>query len=232
MGYANAVVDFKAGIRITLVSTPLDGSGEVTVHYDESFVNGVESTMRFVGNYVYFSVFVFKGKDNYDWTITRYNTRTGESESIYSVTGMAEAPGKIWVTEQGEVYLPTADADHAYVWKLENGQRIQVLSWEHKNYNVPDILDGIALITVRSDGVRYIKINSLDGTAIYDGMMFPEGIHDIEGDPNMDYSYALIGGDTNKIILVIEGMMIDGDYTILLDLNNNLKPTILWSEQR
>lgn len=230
-GYANAVVGTQAGLRITLVSIPLDGSGELTVHYDESFANGVESTMRFVGNYVYFSVSVFKGMDNYDLTITRYNSRTGESAVIYEVTEIDEALGKIWVTEQGEVYLPTADADHAYVWKLENGKRVRVLSWEEKDYNIPNIVDGIAVITGRTDGIRYIKINALDGTAIYNGMMFPEGIIDIEGDPNVDYYFGIIGGDTNKIIVIIEGMKVDGDYTIMLDLNNNLKPTILWSNQ-
>lgn len=230
-GYANAVVGTQAGLRITLVSIPLDGSGELTVHYDESFANGVESTMRFVGNYVYFSVSVFKGMDNYDLTITRYNSRTGESAVIYEVTEIDEALGKIWVTEQGEVYLPTADADHAYVWKLENGKRVRVLSWEEKDYNIPNIVDGIAVITGRTDGIRYIKINALDGTAIYNGMMFPEGIIDIEGDPNVDYYFGIIGGDTNKIIVIIEGMKVDGDYTIMLDLTNNLKPTILWSNQ-
>ena len=54
----------------------------------------------------------------------------------------------------------------------------------------------------------------------------------MEGDPNVDYYLGIIGGDTNKIILNIEGMKVDGDYTIMLDLNNNLKPTILWSNQR
>lgn len=230
-GYANAVVGTQAGLRITLVSISLDGSGELTVHYDESFANGVESTMRFVGDYVYFSVSVFKGIDNYDLTITRYNSRTGEAMVIYEVTELDEAIGKIWVTEQGVVYLPTADADHAYVWKFENGKRVQILSWDEKDYNVPNIVDEIAVITGRTDGIRYIKVNSLDGTTVCDGMMFPEGISNIEGDPNVDYYLGIIGGDTNKIILNIEGIKADCDYTIMLDLNNNLKPTILWSNQ-
>lgn len=231
MGMANAVVGTTVGHRITLLSTPLDGSGEVTVHYEELFANGAWPSMRFVGNYVYFSVPYREEGQIFGWTIIRYNQRTGQSEVIYQESGLAQNPGDVWVTEQGEVYISAADADYAYVYQLEEGQRVEVFSWEEKGYNVPSLLDGIALITGRTDGICYIKINSLDGTAIYDGMLFPQGVPEMEGDPNMDYGRGLIGGDANKIILDMTGMKVHGDYTLMLDLNNNLMPTILWSNQ-
>lgn len=231
MGMANAVVGTTVGHRITLLSTPLDGSGEVTVLYDQAFANGAWPVMRFVGNYVYFSVPAREEGQIFGWTITRYNVRTGQSEVIYQESGLAQIPGDTWVTEQGAVYISAADADHAYVYKLEEGQRVEAFFWEEKGYNVPYLLDGIALIIGRTDGICYIRINTLDGTVIYDDMLFPQGVQGIEGDPNMDYGRGLIGGDTNKIILNIKRMKADGDYTIMLDLTNNLKPTILWSNQ-
>ena len=232
MGMANAVVGATVGHRITLLSTPLDGSGEVTVLYDQAFANGAWPTMRFVGNYVYFSVPFREEGQVFTWTITRYNERTGQSEVIYQESGLPQAPGDIWVTEQGEVYIPAADADRAYVYMLEDGQRVEAFSWEEKDYNVPKLLDGIALITGRMDGICYVKINALDGTAIYDGMLFPRGIPEIDGDPNMDYSRAFIGGDAKKVILVMEGMKGEDSYTLVLEINDNLKPTILWSTQK
>lgn len=230
MGYASSVVGASVGLRITLLSTPLDGSGDLTLLYDESFENGVESTMRFVGNYVYFSVNVFKGK-SYDCTITRFNTRTGDCEILYSVTEMTEVPGPIWVNDQGAVYLPTADSGHAYVWRLENGERVAVATWEGENLPTPTLADGIAMIFGMEDGSRSISIKSLDDTTIYEGLLYPNGIPGVDGNPN-EYFYGIVGGDTDKIIFIIQSTMdTTVNYTIMLALNDNLKPTILWSNQ-
>lgn len=227
-GCANAVVGTTVGLRITLLSISLDGSGDLTILYDQSFENGVEPTMRFVGNFVYFSVRVFKGED-YDLSITRFNARTGGAEIIYAATGMTEVPGPIWVDDQGEVYLPTADTDHAYVWKLENRERIFVVSWEGENLSAPKLGDGVAITIGREDGVRTVSIKSLGGTTIYEGLLFPEGIPGVEGDPN-EYYYGIVGADENKIIMQLQSAVDSNmDYTIMLDLYDNLKPTILWS---
>lgn len=232
MGMANAVVGTTVGHRVTLLSTPLDGSGEVTVLYDQAFANGAWPAMRFIGNYVYFSVPAREEGQIFGWTVTRYNVRTGQSEVIYQESGLAQIPGDTWVTEQGEVYISAADADHAYVYKLEEGQRVEAFSWEEQGENVPTLLDGIAFITGRIDGICYIKINTLDGTVIYDGMLFPEGVPGVEGDPNMDYGRGLIGGDRDKLIMNLSGFAnLKTDYVLMLDLNNNLRPTILWSNQ-
>ena len=230
MGMANAVVGTSVGHRITLLSTPLDGSGEVTVLYDRAFANGAWPSMRFVGNYIYFAVSYREEGQIFGWTITRYNQRTGQSKVIYQESGLPQIPGDTWVTERGEVYISAADAERAYVYMVEEGQRVEVLCWEEKDYNVPDLLDGIALITGRSDGIRYLRASTYDGTVIYDDRMFPEEVPGAEGDLNMDYYYALIGGDRDKIIINIHAEKF-GAYMLLLDLNNNLRPTILWSNQ-
>ena len=230
LGQASSVTGAQVGLRVTLLSTPLNGADELTVLYDETFESGIQPTVRFVGNYVYLSMTVFKGT-SYDWTITRFNTRTGTSETIYAATEMTEVPGAVWVTDQGEVYLSAADANYAYVWKLENGVRNEIISWEGKNLAAPKLVDGAAFIISKENGIRSIKIKSLDGETIYEGLLFPEGVPGVDGDPN-EYYYGIVGGDADKIILIIQNPTdTEVNYTIMLDLSSDLKPTILWSTQ-
>ena len=151
---------------------------------------------------------------------------------IYEETEMPEYIGPAWVTVQGGIYLPGADDERAYVWKLENGKRVEVISWETEIPSAPDIMDGIAVLSYRVDGVRRVEIADLSGQTIYSGELFPEGLPGVEGDPNM-FSYAIIGGDADKIILNLQNITQNEmvDYTVMLDLNNNLKATVLWVNQ-
>ena len=43
----------------------------------------------------------------------------------------------------------------------------------------------------------------------------------------------MVGGDREKIIVNMEGFEKDiKSYTVLLDLNNDLEPTLLWSDKQ
>ena len=235
LGYASVVEGTQSGFRVTLLSTPLDSSEEYSILFDETFDRGVNATLRFVGNSVYIFLITFPGEGISDVKVTKYDIQSEVSETVYEETEIKEALGAIWVTIDEEVYLPGIGDDHVYVWKLENGKRVEVASWESSTASFPHIMNGIVVDTYREDKVRWIRIKDLTGETIYEGKMFPKEIPDLDGDPN-EYTWMLVGGDKDKLIINLQNFVADGikvifavDYTIMLDLNDNLKPTILWS---
>lgn len=232
LGQASSVTGTQVGYRISILSTSLDDSEDITVLYDNTIDRGVQMATRFVGNAIYLSLVTFPEGGPFDITIIKFDVKTGNSEVVYEESGMVAAPGAIWVTEQGEIYLPGADVDHAYVWKIENGVRTEIVCWDEANLSVPRIVDGIALNTYMNGGVKYIKMASLDGEPYYDGKLFLDGIPGLEGDPNQ-CGFAVIGGDEEKIIVNLQNFTETGltDYTVMLDVTNNMKPTVLWSSQ-
>lgn len=233
LGKSSSVTGTQVGYRISILSTSLDDSEDITVLYDNTIDRGVNMTTRFVGNAIYLSLVTFPEGGPFDITILKFDTKSGNSETVYEESGMATAPGAIWVTEQGEIYLPGADTDRAYVWKIEDGVRTEIISWEGANLPTPQIMDGIVANIYMVDGIRHIRIASLDGVMVYEGALFPDAITGLAGDPNK-YTYAVIGGDAEKIIVNLQNFTGTGlvDYTIMLDVTNNMKPTLLWSSQR
>ncbi len=219
--------------RITLVSTTLDSSEEYTVLFDEKFDRAVHPYVRFVGDDIYLTLQIFPEGGPFDVKIIKINTKTGETEMIYEETEMPEYIGPAWVTVQGRIYLPGGSDDRAYVWKLENGKRVEVISWATDISTAPTIMDGVAVLFYKNDGIRYAEIADLSGQMLYSGKLFPESIPGIEGDPN-EFGLMEIGGDADKIILNLQNITQNEmvDYTVMLDLNNNLEATVLWSNQR
>lgn len=235
--YMLGVKDMLEGVstiqRVTLVSTLLDDSEELTMLYEENFSQNVHPSVRFVGDYIYLELQVFPTGGPYDITLLKINTRTGQTQIVYEEKGMAESIGSLWVTGQGEVYIPGRNDSNANLWKLEDGKRQEVYRWGFPDPSTPNVFDGIAVFPYRVEGVRCIDIVDLSGQLLYSGQMFPQGIPGIEGDPN-EYSLVLIGGDTQKLILNLQNFSKAGltDYTIMLELESYLKPTILWSNQQ
>ena len=219
--------------RVILLSSTLDDSEDFSVLFDKTFDRNVHPSIRFVGDSVYLTMQTFPEGGPFDVTILKINVKTGNVETVYEETGMAESIDPVWVTEQGEIYLPGRNDESAFVWKLENGKREEIAHWAYSEPSCPSIFDGIAVFTYRVDGTRWIDIINLSGDVLYSGKMFSDDIPEIDGDPNK-FSLAIIGGDTDKLILNLQNFTGTGlsDYTIMLDLNENLKPTILWSTQQ
>lgn len=233
LGLSNVVERAQAACRVSLLSVPLDKHEEVTALFNETFDRTVQPTVRFVGNEIYLSLIAFPEGGPFDVTVLKFDTQSGASQKVFEETGITEVPGDIWVTEQGEIYLPATGEDHAYLWKLENGKRVEITSWENCGTSVLEVMDGIAVLATRPDNIRKVDIVSLSGETLYSGKLLPDAIPGLDGDPNA-YSFALIGGDADKLIINLStytdmGMV---DYTLLLDLNCDLAPTILWSSQQ
>lgn len=234
LGRANTVEGVEAGTRMTLLSMSLGRSEEVAVLYDKTFETGVETTARFVGDSIYLSTYSYSQGSPCSISITKFGLQDGSTEVVYEETGIVENLGSIWVTDQEEIYLPGASADWAYLWKLEDGKRREIVSWKGADFSTPKVADGIAFVNSVKDELRWIDIVDLSGNAIYSGKLFTEELPEVDGDPNK-YSFAMVGGDTENIIVNIEapisGTAKRFNYTILLDLRNNAKPTVLWSSE-
>ena len=233
LGKDSSVNGVGVGNRITLMTAPLEGDGGFTPLFDETFPEGAEATVRFVGNRVYLAVQSFPAGGPVDLlTIICYDRTDGTSQVLCEQTDITYSLGDMWVTEAGEIYLPVLVENVGEVLKLEDGALTEVISLEEENISAPTVLDGIVEYGGREEGVRWVHILTLSGETVYEGMLFPEAIPGIEENPNM-LNMAIVGGDRKKLILNLSSLPQDGrmtSYTVMLDLTDNLKPTVLWSD--
>ena len=233
LGIGDSVDGVEMGERITLMAAPLEGNDAFTMLYDKTFYVGVDATVRFAGNKVYFAAQSWSEDSLNEMTITCYDRTDGTSQVLFEQTGMEEVPGDMWVTEAGEIYVPAQVENVAKVLKLEDGALIDVLSQEWESLSAPTILDGIVEFDGQKGDTRWVRILTFSGETVYEGALFPEAIPGIEEDPNT-FNWAIVGGDREKLILYLSSYTEAGiiDYIVMLDLTDNLKPTVLWSEER
>ena len=232
LGKANTVDGVETGKRVTLMMAPLEGGGGFTPLFDETFLGGADTTIRFVGNRLYFAVQSFLADGSVNLTITCYDRTDGTSQVLFEQTDITYIAGDMWVTEAGEIYMPVLVENVGQVMKLENGAWTEVMSLEGENVAAPTILDGIVEFDGVTEGTRWVHIFTSSGETVYEGALFPEAIPGIEEDPNT-LDWAIVGGDREKLILYLSSWTGSGsiDYIVMLDLTDNLKPTVLWSEE-
>ena len=227
LGKADTVDGVKTGKRVSLMTAPLEGDGGFTPLFDETFPEGANATVRFLGNRVYFAVQSFQADRSVNLTITCYDRTDGTSQVLFEQNGMEEILGDIWVTEAGEIYMPVLVENVGKVLKLEDGAWTELMSLEGENVTVPTILDGIVVFYGQKGGTRWVHIFTSSGETVYEGELYPEAIPGIEEDPDT-LSWAIMGGDREKLILYLESWT--EEYIVMLDLTDNLKPTVLWSD--
>ena len=235
LGQTEVVNGTEAGFRVSLLSTSLDGSEDFKVLYDETFSQGVQSSVRFIKNAIYLSVYAIYTIDevmNIDVAVERYDIAGDTWETVYEEKGIQEPLRDVWVTEKEEIYIPGSSENCIYVWKVEDGKRKEVLSRESEQASTPWISGDVVVDVSKVDNIRWIEIVDLSGQTLYKGKLFPVGVPGMEIDPNQ-CGLGLIGADEEKLILnlsdFVDGDMVD--YTIKLDITDSLKPTILWSSQ-
>ncbi len=232
-GNTDTVVGTQAGRRATLVSTTLDGSEEFTTLYDQTFDRWADPTFRFVGNHVYLMVKSYVSREPARVTVTKFDVDTGESEVVYDEDAVARMVRNFWVTQEGEIYLSGANLDRSYFWKVSDGERVEIASWEDEgNLLAPAIVDGLAVHDRFVDGVHFVDIVNFSGETIYSGELFPEKVLGLTGDPSVgDYGYLLNGGNTEKLIVNLVGREKYPSATVLIDLTDNMKATVLWTSE-
>ena len=232
-GKAHSVDGVEVGTRLTLMTAPLEGNGGFTPLFDETFPEGAEATVRFVGNRVYLAVQSFPAGGPVDLlTITCYDRTDGTSQVLCEQTGMEGILGDMWVTEAGEIYMPVLVENVGEVLKLEDGALTEVLSQEWESLSAPTILDGIVVFNERKGDAWWVHILTLSGETVYEGALYPEAIPGMKEDPNT-FGRAIVGGDREKLILNLNSWAQSEmtNYMVMLDLTDNLKPTVLWCEE-
>ena len=232
LGIAGFVEGTETGDRLTLMTAPLEGNDAFTVLYEKTFYVGVDATARFVGNKVYFAVQSGTPDSPKDMTITCYDRTDGTSQVLFEQTGMEEILGAMWVTEAGEIYVPAQVENKGKVLKLEDGALTEVLSQEWESLSAPTVLDGIVAFKGQKGDTRWVRILTFSGETVYEGALYPEAIPGMEEDPNT-LNWAIVGGDREKLILYLNSRTEAGiiDYIVMLDLKDNLKPTVLWRDE-
>ena len=214
----------QAGYRLTFGYIPLDGDEEEVLLYDEFFEQAsTNEEMIFWGDTAYYAV-----KDGLAHTleILQFNLQDNSRETLLTTD---EWPYMLalWATEEGTVYLSSTEA----LYQVQNGELKEVFSFDKGGY--AHLGDGVALTSAVEDGIRTIELRTYTGEMIYQGDLFPEqveGFGDTLGrysGPD-DYGCVFLGVDTEKLIVCMteRGGM---NHVFLLDINNGMKATHLWS---
>lgn len=250
MGSASVVEGTQTGKRKSLLSIPLTGDEGFKTVYDEVLSNAIDDERYiFVDGFIYIYISTFNEvSSTTNLTVTKVDIAKNTSEVVYQENDVTGILGNIWVTENHEIYLTgsTRTETEAYLWKLEKGEKTEITSWSGERISTPDVMDGIVLCLSYDNDIRWTDIRDLTGKTIYSGKLFPDVIPELEHDPNdissvvgrgNTYYTELIGGDAEKLIYHLsgeEGSKLNRkfvDYTILLDLTDNMKATILWSSK-
>ena len=248
MGSASVVDGTQTGKRKSLLSIPLTGDEGFTTVYDKVLPNAIDDERYiFVDGFIYIYMSSFNEESStQNLTVTKVDIAKNTSEVVYQENDVTDILGNIWVTDNHEIYLTGSTDKEAYLWKLENGVKTEITSWSGERVSTPDVMDEIVLCLSYDNDIRWADIRDLTGKTIYSGKLFPDVIPELEHDPNdipsvvgwgNTYSTGLIGGDAGKLIYHLSGE--EGskqnrkfvDYTILLDLTDNMKATILWSSK-
>ena len=230
LGTADTVSGVSTGTHLTLMGSPLDDSEEFTALFDQTYNAYVKAAVRYVGNHAFLLVQTWTeaiANPPVDLVVYQIDLSSGEMETVYEEPGGTCSDG-FWVTEQEEIYF----AKQSAVCKFEDGVLVQVAAFIHTS-DVTNLMDGIAVATYLENGKRCIEILDFLGNTLYDGEMFPADIPGMDGDPNAfrTYSMILVGGDSDKLIIELSNFSEGESYVILLDLNNDLEPTLLWKAE-
>ena len=224
--------DIKNGVPMShtaVLSSPLDGSEEFTILWEEKSESVLEYTYQFSDQYVYIALVT----DGDAVNIFRLNFLDGTMESLFSEENNAYIYGGIHLTEQNELYLSGSDATAVYAWKIENGEKTDTVIIESDSNFPPKILDGLVIDTrPNADNQRIATVKTLSGETIYDGLLFPNGIPEIESELDLNTcNYGEVGG-TGSLIAFYMGADGNGskpaEYIVYLDTAQNMKPIYIF----
>lgn len=211
------------------MGSPLDDSEEFEALFEQTYDAAVNATVRYVENYAYLLVQTWTEVGSVDLTIYKIDLNSGKTEIIYEELGGTYSGG-FWVTEKEAIYLLKLFT----LCKFEDGVLESIATFEHTE-DVAVLMDGIAVSTYLQDNQRCIEIMDFNGNTLYDGKMFTTDIPEMDGDPNQFKKYGLliVGGDSDKLIIGLtnHNNVNSESYVILLNLHNNLEPTLLWEAQ-
>lgn len=243
VGQNDIVVSGEAKLRYTLGCSPLDDSTDFSIVYDESSTDSMNITVRFYGNSVYLSAntFTFDATQNRSVAkslkIIKYDFLKTTSIDIFVETDLADRYSDFWVTAQGTIYLPGLRGDQGYIWEIKDGEKTEVLTFDAAS-STPVPVENFAYLIQMEGNTRCITVKDYSGQTLYDGPLYPHDIPGVPGNPGVDsddptknYGYAVIGSNGTNLFFNhsrFEENEIQS-YTVMVDVADNMKATLLWS---
>ena len=213
----------------TLLSSPVDSSTQFTVLWEQEENAVLQLSYRFGGQYIYLAI--KEGANNVK--IIRLNTLDGTIETLFTEVNQGYYYGEIHLTKQNELYLCGSDATAVYAWKIENGEKTDTVIIESDSNFPPKILDGLVIDTRQNeDNKRVATVKTLSGETVYEGLLFPNGIPEIEAELDLNTcNYGEVGG-TGSLIAFYMGADGNGskpaEYVVYLDTAQNMKPIYIF----
>lgn len=113
------------------------------------------------------------------------------------------------------------------------GKKTDTVIIESDSEYPPKILDGLVIDTrPNADNQRVATVKTLSGETIYDGLLFPNGIPEIESELDVNTcNYGEVGG-TGSLIAFYMGADGNGtkpaEYIVYLDTAQNMKPVLVF----
>lgn len=221
-GRSTQVNGTEATYRITFGYLPLDAEEE-TILYETTETNGSMGTMFLCGDKAYYAVSAGGGLKVYCYDLNDYTSEVLVDREQFPSHGLIS----LWVEPDGTVYVGTSQD----VYEVKDGAVTKKVSFDHES-SCPYLLDGIAVVMTVEDDYSTLEIRSYDGELIYQGKTFPqsaEGFDETLGMRKEHFAQAILGGDSEKLIVEVCSTQEDIFDTFLLDIRDNMKATYLWS---
>lgn len=246
MGKSDLVRGTETYTRYTLLASPLDGTTEFAVLFDQTLPVTSSASVKFVGTKVYYSInFWDQENDEFLLTITTFDLATKKYETVFSQKSNVSTT-EPWITETGEIYLTGSIHNPAgfdftfYLWKVDQGALVEIASWTGEKYNTPQISDGIVISVIWIGEICGLEVRDLTGKvlATSDTLLLEE-IPGVPGDSKIS-GCDILGGDKDWLIMVVSKK--DSEYssnpharnpfTLLIDLRDGMKVTSLWDSKK
>lgn len=224
-------VEGKARRTYVLLASPLDETEDFTVLYQKTIESFGNFSVHFAGTNVYCALRsgTSAGRPE-DLTVTAYDVATGKTQTLYTEADIATVLGQPWVTPQGELYFSGVDAQKAYLWKVEDGKRVEITTWEGRYRALPTLSDGVAAVFTQDGEVWGCDIRDFSGkTLCQTDKLFPDQMEGIPRSPNWHYELSAIGGDRENLLVLLTDKGSPAYYAVALDLATGTEPAMLWS---
>ncbi len=219
-----SVKDTQAALRFTFGYIAPD-SDAITVLY-EADQNSGRAEMFFTDNAAYFAL--SNGKT--DLTVLHYDLTNDTSEEIFCDSIGENRNYRIWVTEEDVLLIGTQKG----IYEIQNGNAVQRFAFTTADDHIY-FGDDIAMLLYLENGYRKAEIRNFDGDLLYAGKLFPapvDGFDETLGmwddDGNSGYSIAVLGSDSEKLIVAV-GKSSALWHVFSLDICDNMKATHLWT---
>ena len=220
----------KASTHASVLSVPLDDSDDFTVLWEQTVENELYTHFRFFDKYIYLCAENGLGTAN----IYQINTETNQVNTIFSDESSDFYYEDIAVSDDGTLYLAGSDRHTTgYVWKIENGNKSEVLTIPVMEPYTPKILDGYVVSTRTGENrFKSLTVKTITGEEVYGGPLFAEEIPEISWDPNACF-FGILGSNGPEITfsLTYDMEKLSKVFIISFDATQNMKPVLVWDSE-